>query len=219
MSNEDISMVCEVLLGISNPDKEIRTNSVNKLQELSNNLGALAFCLIEIASKTATNTREKTIQTTALVLCRKIVDSKSIDDWKKIPENIKEGIKKNSLNLLNTETDPNQNSKICDMIEAIMLKILDSEDDWPEIRNLAFSITKFDPNDNTKALQIRTLMKLLISGVGYMYDDIASKYQELIPYLEKLFDSDIDMKVKVVATQFVSELISFCDTDEIKIMN
>ena len=146
MSSEDISMVCEVLLGISNPDKEIRTNSVNKLQELSNNLGALAFCLIEIASKTATNTREKTIQTTALVLCRKIVDSKSIDDWKKIPENIKEGIKKNSLNLLNTETDPNQNSKICDMIEAIMLKILDSEDDWPEIRNLAFSITKFDPN-------------------------------------------------------------------------
>ena len=214
MSSEDISMVCEVLLGISNPDKEIRTNSVNKLQELSNNLGALAFCLIEIASKTATNTREKTIQTTALVLCRKIVDSKSIDDWKKIPENIKEGIKKNSLNLLNTETDPNQNSKICDMIEAIMLKILDSEDDWPEIRNLAFSITKFDPNDNTMALQIRTLMKLLISGVGYMYDDIASKYQELIPYLEKLFDSDIDMKVKVVATQFVSELISFCDTDD-----
>ena len=110
MSSEDISMVCEVLLGISNPDKEIRTNSVNKLQELSNNLGALAFCLIEIASKTATNTREKTIQTTALVLCRKIVDSKSIDDWKKIPENIKEGIKKNSLNLLNTETDPNQNT-------------------------------------------------------------------------------------------------------------
>ena len=65
-------MVCEVLLGISNPDKEIRTNSVNKLQELSNNLGALTYCLIEIASKAATNDREKTIKTTALVLCRKI---------------------------------------------------------------------------------------------------------------------------------------------------
>ena len=71
MSNEDISMVCDVLLGISNQDKVIRTNSVNKLQELSNNLGALTFCLIEIASKTATNEKEKIVKTTALVICRK----------------------------------------------------------------------------------------------------------------------------------------------------
>ena len=88
MSTEDISMVCEVLLGISNPDKEIRTNSVDKLQQLSNNLGALTYCLIEIASKTPTNDKEKIIKTTALVLCRKIVDTKALDDWKNIPSNI-----------------------------------------------------------------------------------------------------------------------------------
>ena len=55
MSNEDISMVCNILLGITNVDKEIRMKSVNKLLELSNNLGALTFCLIEIASKNAKN--------------------------------------------------------------------------------------------------------------------------------------------------------------------
>ena len=114
MSNEDISMVCNVLLGISNPNKDIRTNSVNKLQELSNNLGALTFCLIEIASKTATNNEEKIIKTTALVICRKIVDTKSLDDWKKIDNNLKEKIKINALNLLNSETDPSQNAKVCD---------------------------------------------------------------------------------------------------------
>ena len=93
MSNEDISMVCDVLLGISNQDKNIRTNSVNKLQELSNNLGALTYCLIEIASKTATNDKEKIVKTTALVICRKIIDTKSYENWKSIDNDLKEKIK------------------------------------------------------------------------------------------------------------------------------
>ena len=69
-------MICEVLLGITNPNKDIRTNSVNKLQELSKNLGALTYCLIEIASKPATNDKEKIVKTTALVIGRKIMDKK-----------------------------------------------------------------------------------------------------------------------------------------------
>ena len=48
MSNEDISMLCDVLLGISNPDKEHHTKAGNKLQRLSNNLGVLTFYLIDI---------------------------------------------------------------------------------------------------------------------------------------------------------------------------
>ena len=214
MSTQDISMVCDVLLGISNPDKEIRTKSVNKLQELSNNLGALTYCLIEIASKTATNPNEKTIKTTALILGRKIVETKTKDDWKIIPNEIKEGIKTKSFSLLNSEADPYLNSKICDLIQAVMVKILDCEEEWPEIKNLAFSIINFDPNDKSKMIQIRTLIKLITSGVGYMYDDIQEKYSVLIPYLEKLFDSDIDMKVKTCAADLVNELISFCETDE-----
>ena len=214
MSTQDISMVCDVLLGISNPNKEIRTNSVNKLQELSNNLGALTFCLIEIASKTATNPNEKTIKTTALILGRKIVETKSSDDWKTISDDIKTGIKTKSFTLLNSEVDPYLNSRICDLIQAIMVKILDCEEEWPEIKNLAFSIINFDPSDNSKAIQIRTLIKLLTSGVGYMYEEIQEKYNVLIPYLEKLFDSDIDMKVKTCAADLVNELISFCDNDE-----
>ena len=214
MSTEDISMVCDVLLGISNPDKEIRTNSVDKLQQLSNNLGALTYCLIEIASKTPTNDKEKIIKTTALVLCRKIVDTKALDDWKNIPSNIKEGIKTKAFALLNSEVDPNMNSKICDLIQVIMIKILDCEEEWPEIKNLAFSVFNFDPNDSSKNIQIRTLIKLLTSGVGYMYSDIQKNYKLLIPYLEGLFDSEIDMKVKTCAADLVNELISFCDTDE-----
>ena len=78
MLNEDISMVCAVLLGFTNPDKEVRTKSMNKLQELSNNLGALTFCLIDIASKISTNDKEKIVKTTALAICRKILDYKKV---------------------------------------------------------------------------------------------------------------------------------------------
>ena len=207
-------MVSSILLGISNPNKEIRTNSINKLQELSNNLGALTFCLIEIASKTSNDSNEKTIKTTALILGRKIVETKSKEDWKNIPNDIKESIKEKAFTLLNSEIDPYLNSKICDLIQALMVKILDCDEEWPEIKSLAFSIINFDPSDNSKMIQIRTLIKLLTCGVGSMYGDIQEKYNVLIPYLEKLFDSDIDIKVKVCAADLVNELISFCDTDE-----
>ena len=217
MSNEDISMVCNVLLGISNPNKEIRTNSVNKLLELSKNLGALTFCLIEIASKNATNDTEKIIKTTALVIARKIVDTKKDKDWKEIDNNLKEKIKINILNLLNSEIDPSQNSKICDLIVVIMEKVLESEENWPELFNLALSVYNFDYNDKSKYIQIRTLLKLLTGGTGYMYKNISENYDKLIPYLEKLFDSEIDMKIKALATEFIGELISLCESDEIKL--
>jgi hypothetical protein len=217
MSNEDISMVCDVLLGISNQDKNIRTNSVNKLQELSNNLGALTYCLIEIASKTATNDKEKIVKTTALVICRKIIDTKSYENWKSIDNDLKEKIKIKVLNLLNSEEDPSQNSKISDLIVVIMEKVLDSDEEWPQLFSLALSIYNYDPNDSSKIIQIRTLLRLLTGGTGYMYKMISENYNKLIPYLENLFDSGIDMKIKTLATELISELISFCDEDEIKL--
>ena len=219
MSNEDISMVCNVLLGITNPNKEIRTNSVNKLQELSNNLGALTYCLIDIASKVATNDKEKIVKTTALVIGRKILDTQKADHWKKIDSQLKNKIKINILNLLNSETDPSQNSKICDFIIVIMEKVLDSEEKWPELFSLVLTIYNYDPDDNSKTIQIRTLLKLLIGGTGYMYYKISETYSKLIPYLEKLLDSEIEMKIKALAAEFICELISFCDDNEIKLFN
>ena len=217
MSNEDISMVCEVLLGITNTDKNIRTKSVNKLLELSNNLGALTYCLIEIASKNATNDKERIIKTTSLVICRKILTTKKEEDWKKINNDLKEKIKINILNILNMETDPSQNSKICDLIISIMDKVLESDEEWPQLFSLALSICNYPPSDNSKLIQIRTLLKLLTGGAGYMYSQITKQFNNLIPYLEKLLDSEIDMKIKTVAVDFICELMNYCDEDEIKL--
>ena len=217
MSNEDISMVCNVLLGITNPNKEIRTNSVIKLQELSNNLGALTYCLIDIASKVATNKEENIVKTTALVIGRKIIATQKSENWKKIDSQLKDKIKINILNLLNTETDPSQNSKICDFIIVIMEKVLDSQEEWPELFSLVLTIYNYDPNDSSKIIQIRTLLKLLIGGTGYMYYKISETYSKLIPYIENLLDSGVDMKIKALSAEFICELISFCEEKEMKL--
>ena len=68
-------------------------------------------------------------------------------------------------------------------------KIIDSKEEWPQLMSLALSITNYDPSDNSKTIQIRTLLKLLTGGTGYMYDNISHEYNKLIPYLEKLLDS------------------------------
>ena len=219
MSNEDISMVCNILLGITNVDKEIRMKSVNKLLELSNNLGALTFCLIEIASKNATNEKERIIKITALVICRKILTTKKEEDWKKINNDLKEKIKINILILLNKEIDPSLNSKICDLIVEIINKVLESKEEWPQLISLALSICNYDPRDNSKITQIRTLLKLLTGGIGYIYSSIAQQYNNLIPYLGKLLDSEIDMKIKAIEAGFICELISYSDENENKLFN
>ena len=71
---------------------------------------------------------------------------------------------------------------------------MDSKDECPQLISLALSITNFDPSDNTKIVQIRTLQKLISGGTGYMHEDISPAYGQLIPYLEKLLDSEIDIK-------------------------
>ena len=44
------------------------------------------------------------------------MDTKNPEDWEKIDKDFGEKIKLSALNLLNSETDPNQNSKVCDLI-------------------------------------------------------------------------------------------------------
>ena len=92
MSTEDIEMVSKVLMGITNPEKEIRTAAMSKLEELRKNLGAITYCLLQIAQLPSNTQQEELIKTTALVICRKILDSNEIEPWKNIDNNLRKEI-------------------------------------------------------------------------------------------------------------------------------
>ena len=170
MTSQDLNMVTKILLGITNPDKNIRTESVNKLQELRKNLGALTFCLLQItqiySNKINNNNininnnnknEDQIIITSALVICRKILDINDTTPWNNINENLKNEIKLKSLELFINEKNESQKIKIGDVITQIIDKISDNDEDWEDFKKLSLTLLNLDPNDENNLIQINCL--------------------------------------------------------------
>ena len=215
MSSEDINMVKQILKGITNPDKIIRTEAINKLQELRKNLGALTYCLLQIAELPINSNEEQLIKTTSLVICRKILDTDDIVEWRNIDNNLKNQIKLKSLEIFVNENQENQKIKICDVITQIIDKVSDCDEDWEDLKNLSLNILNLNPNDENNLIQINSLLKLLTDGTGFLFDILKENFNKIIPYLITVFQSKF-LKIKVTASNFISELITFSDKDEIK---
>ena len=215
MSSEDINMVKQILKGITNPDKIIRTEAINKLQELRKNLGALTYCLLQIAELPINSNEEQLIKTTSLVICRKILDTDDIVEWRNIDNNLKNQIKLKSLEIFVNENQENQKIKICDVITQIIDKVSDCDEDWEDLKNISLNILNLNPNDENNLIQINSLLKLLTDGTGFLFDILKENFNKIIPYLITVFQSKF-LKIKVTASNFISELITFSDKDEIK---
>ena len=215
MSSEDINMVKLILKGITNPDKNIRTEAVNKLQELRKNLGALTYCLLQIAQLPINSNEEQLIKTTSLVICRKILDTDDMEEWRNIDNNLKNQIKLKSLEIFINENQEVQKGKICDVITQIIDKVSDCDEDWEDLKNLSLNILNLNPNDENNIIQINSLLKLLTDGTGFLFDILKENFNKIIPYLITIFQSHF-LKIKVSASNFISELITFSDKDEMK---
>ena len=217
MSSEDINMVSQILKGITNPDKQIRTEAVNKLQELRQNLGALTYCLLQIAQLPSNTNEEELIKTTSLVICRKILDIDDIEPWKKIDNNLKNQIKLTSLEIFIQENKENQKRKIADVITQIIDKVSDCDEDWEDLKKLSLNLININPNDDSKIIQINYTLKLLTDGTGFLYELLKENFDKFIPYLSTIFQSH-QLKLKVTASNFISELITFGDKEDLKIL-
>ena len=221
-------MITEILLGITNPDKNIRTNSINKLQELKNNLGALIYCLLEIVqNKTNSinisnnnsnyNNKDKVIKTSALVICRKILDTIDFKEWKNINEVIKNKIKYKSLEIYLNEKEESQKIKIGDIITQIIDKVSDNDEKWDDFEKLCLSIISLNPNDENNFIQINSLLKLISNGCGFLNDVIKNNLSNFISYFHLIFQNN-NLKLKSCLTNLISELISFFEKEEIKLL-
>ena len=225
MSNEDLNLITELLLGINNPDKIIRTNSINKLQELKNNLGALIYCLLEIVQNKSNsnnnnshyNNKDKLIKTSALVICRKILDTIDFKEWKNINEDIKDKIKFKSLEIFLNEKEETQKIKIGDVITQIIEKVSDNDEKWDDFEKLCLSIFLLKPNDENNLIQINSLLKLICNGCGFLNDVIKNNLSNFITYFQLIFQNN-NLKLKSSLTNLISELISFFEKEEIKLL-
>ena len=229
MTSQDLNMVTKILLGITNPDKNIRTESVNKLQELRKNLGALTFCLLQItqiySNKINNNNiniinnnknEDQIIITSALVICRKILDINDTTPWNNINENLKNEIKLKSLELFINEKNESQKIKIGDVITQIIDKISDNDEDWEDFKKLSLTLLNLNPNDENNLIQINCLLKLITDGTGFLYEIIKENFDKFIPYFNLIFQSKY-LKLKTSLTNLISELISFSDKEDIEL--
>ena len=222
MSYEDIQIISELLLGITNTNKNIRVNSVSKLQELSkNNFNLLFFSLLEIIEKSSKNENQNLLKTTSLIICRKIIENVDYSVWKKIDKDQKIKMKYKLLSLLNNEINRRDNLKICDLIIELLEKIFEYEKViWEELLSLILNIYNYDPNEGDKnSFQIISLLYIIKGGINFLYKIISKNLNQFVNYLEKIFTSiNIDNQAKILAGQLVTEMLSFASTIETEIL-
>ena len=213
MSTEDLTMISQLLLGINNPDKQIRTEAESKIKTLSQNLGALSFCLIQIGAISSQNPQDMLVKQTALVILRKILDQAGIEKWKEIAPELKQQIKNESLKLFINENIPQQKHHVREVLTQIIDNVSETDEEWPELKSLALSLFSYDPNDQTKSLIIDNLLKLTKKATGFLFDDLIAQYDTLIAFIDRVFKSSV-LKLKLSASELVSELISFGNKEE-----
>ena len=136
-------VISNLLLGISNIDKNIQTNSINNLQNFyKQKYDVFLFCLLNIIEKTTKSVKNEQIllRNTSLVICRKIIEITEYEEWEKIDNLFKNKIKNKILLLLNNEIFDRDNMKLFDIIIELFSKIFENEEIWPELLNLILSI-------------------------------------------------------------------------------
>ena len=219
MSNQEIGIISELLLGITNPDRNIHTMSVNKLLELnSKNFDLFLFYLLDIIEKNSKpiNEKQKLLKITSLIISRKIIENADYNILKKKNKDLK--IKAKILTILNNEMYIKDNLKVCDLITEILQKIFEDKGAWPEIINLILNIFNYDPNQGDQfSLQIISLLYIIKGGINFLYKKIAINLNKFVTYLEKIFNSsNIDIKAKILAGELIYEMISFANGSELK---
>ena len=226
MSDEDIHLISGLLLGISNANKIINTNSINQLQELyKRKYDLFLYCILNIIEKTTNSNDENQIllRNTSLVICRKIIEITEYEEWEKMDDYFKDKIKIKILFLLNNEISFRYNMKMFDIIIELFTKIFENEEIWPELLDLILSIFNYNPQEGNKnSTQIIALLYIIKGGINFLYKKISDFLNKLIQYLKLIFiSSNIDIEAKILSGQLVYEIISLSissEIDKIKIL-
>merc|ERR1712032_1788022 len=139
MSTE-LQLVHSILEGFLSHDKEVRTKSQEKFNELTQKLQELILCLTQISCES----QNKQVKLFSLVAIRKLLDiegDKKIESkWKTFSEEFKNPIKSNLYKLLISNSDLTLNNKIADTISMVAANIYSNKENWVELINYIFEV-------------------------------------------------------------------------------
>ncbi len=213
MSSEDLQIITSVLEGFLNPNKEIRTQSEAKFNELSKNLQALIFCL----SKISVESVNKPIKTFALIAIRKLLDFGSDDKleskWKTFENSYKDQIKANLYNTLITNTDYSLNSKVCDTISMVAANIYDCEEKWDEIVKYIFDVLSQSNNlelVNSNPANFENAVFILRHLFNLISTELLKGSQIILTAFKNFFSTN-NLALRAKTTEAISDIISTCE--------
>ena len=223
MSDADIQLISNLLLGISNIDKNIQIISINNLQDFyKRKYDVFLYCLLNIIEKTtkSENNAQILLRNTSLVIFRKIIEVTEYEEWEKINNTNKNNIKNKILLLLNLEISERNNMKLFDIIIELFSKIFENEEIWPELLNIILSLFNYDPQKGDKnSSQIIALLYIIKGGINFLYKKISNFMNNLINYMKLIFNSEnIDINAKILAGELVYEIIFLSKSSELDLI-
>jgi len=213
MSSEDLLTIMSVLEGFLNPNKEIRTQSEAKFNELSKNLPALIFCL----SKIANESQDKSIKTFSLIAIRKLLDFGTDDKieskWNLFDNGYKEQIKTNLFTALITLTDNSLNNIICDTISMVAANIYDSEEKWDELVKYIFEVLSQSNNAeliNSKPANFESAIFILRHLFNLISTELLKGRQIILTAFTNFFLTN-NLTLRAKTTEAISDIINICE--------
>ena len=222
MSDYNIQIISNLLLGITNTNKNIRTNSINKIQDFyQNHFDLFFYSLLNIIENTfnAKDDISILLKNTSLVIGRKVLEIIDYEEWDKITIDMKMKIKNKLLFILKNEINCDGDHKAFDIIIVLFSKIFENEEIWPELSDILLSIFNLDPQKEENNLQIYAILYIIKGGLNFLYKKISNILDKLILYLKLIFNSsNISFKSKILAGELIYEIASLSSTHELEII-
>jgi hypothetical protein len=215
MSTE-INFVNSLIEGFFSHDKQIRTNSQEKFDELSKNLQELIFCL----SKISCESQNKQIKLFSLVAIRKLLDiegeKKLESKWKTFTNGFKNLIKSNLYKLLISNNDVFLNNKIADTVSMVAANIYSNKENWEELTKYILEV--FSQSSNIEEISNKSfLFENAVNISKHLFilipEEMVKNFKVISNALTNFFKTE-NLTLKAKTSETIASIVDYLSAKE-----